>query len=88
MNYCRVERSAYLDRDYNSCDCYDGSSRVFYCELCDSPVPASEAAPDGLCFDCYTDQLIDSIGDREIRDYLSRNRDDLMDFLRGGCYEC
>ena len=39
-------------------------------------------APDGLCFDCYADRLIDEVCDRDVRDYLSRNRGDFIDFLR------
>lgn len=88
MNYFRVERSSYLNSDYNGYDCYDGSARVIYCEVCDCAVPTSEAAPDGLCFDCYTDRLIDEIGDRNLRDYISHNRSDFMDFLRGADYDC
>lgn len=83
MSYFSPTRSTYLFRDYNACEPPEHSCGHIYCEVCDTPVPAQDAAPDGLCFDCYADRLIDEVCDRDVRDYLSRNRGDFIDFLRG-----
>ncbi len=57
------------------------------CEDCEAVIPADDAAPDGLCFECYADRLIDDTNESSIRTFLSYNRSDLVAFLRGNVYD-
>ncbi|MGN1415683.1 MAG: hypothetical protein ACI4XF_02500 [Oscillospiraceae bacterium] len=82
MSCYNPKRSTYLYSDYNACEPPEYSGGNIYCEVCDLPVPAEDAAPDGLCFDCYADRLIDGICDCEVRDFVSRNRGEFIAYLR------
>lgn len=57
--------------------------RYGYCEDCEVMLTAEDMAPDGLCYDCYADRLIDSIDESEVRSFLSMNRSDFISHIRG-----
>lgn len=54
-----------------------------YCEDCEVMITAENTAPDGLCYDCYADRLIDSVEESEVRSFLSLNRYDFISHIRG-----
>ncbi|MGN0695873.1 MAG: hypothetical protein ACI4J5_03790 [Oscillospiraceae bacterium] len=82
MSYYSAGRCTYLFRDDSDCEPPEHSCGTIYCEVCDTPVPAADAAPDGLCFECYADRLIDELCDRDVRNYISHNRSDFINYLR------
>lgn len=63
------------------------NERYVVCEDCECMIPADEAAPDGLCFECYAGRVIDDVNDRIVRDYLSHNRFDLVSYLKENAYD-
>lgn len=82
MSYYSAGRCTYSFGGRDDCEAPEPYSGFVYCEVCDAQLPASEAAPDGLCFECYADRLIDEICDRDVRNYISHNRSDFIDYLR------
>ncbi|MBQ4310626.1 MAG: hypothetical protein II773_03445 [Oscillospiraceae bacterium] len=50
------------------------SDAYICCEDCEVIIPASEAAPDGLCRDCYAERLISDEEEQLIRGFLHDNR--------------
>ena len=53
-----------------------------YCEDCEIMITAEDAAPEGLCYECYADRVADSVEDSLVRGYLLRNRYDFIGYLR------
>ena len=45
-------------------------------------ITAEDAAPDGLCYECYADREADSIENSAVRGYVLRDRYDFIGWLR------
>lgn len=63
------------------------NEKYVVCEDCECMIPADEAAPDNLCFQCFAERIADNSNETIVRSYLSHNLYDFISFLRENAYE-